>query len=335
MDAIDAWETKWTVKASAEELSQLHYIKTRHPISLDDTNKHYITSNEYMVCEKTDGKNAVFFFVPQVGVFVSDRTREVKKLASEGQPLACPCLIHVIVEAEIVASTVQNRIEIWMYDCLRIHNNTNATSTLNLKERLAQLHLFFIAYLKNSDFMKHLGANIYVKEFFDVKSYNHLLAKITSFIGGQNEHLYGTQLDDSSLVHANDGVIFTPVQTYASSRIGSDLPILKLKQQETIDFQYQMCENSQRHKLLVTVDVTESTLNHFQFNGCYAYLISSEQNDDLHNKILECVHMRGQQPSGNLWKIHRIRTDKNSPNTITTAQRIMKLIANRFDEYKF
>lgn len=283
---------------------------TRHPVSLNESNISHLLNEEYFVCEKTDGKNCRLFFInsrnhEENGVYLWDRRNITRRMLNADKSNLQLGTYDAIFECEaIVCSKLQ--IEFWLFDCSYVHDRIICFE--DLSTRLLNISLFLMHIQTHQNFSS-LDICFKLKEFFTLQNYSSVLQRIQSKCDNPLLFPENTYMSRDSSIHANDGIIFTPLR--------NSHPILKHKPLETIDFMIV-------DEILCVLH--ESTIVPFEWKGTPAHFDSNVQLEtsvsSLERKIVECYHT-----GNNKWKAIRIRQeDKKNPNKKATAESIMKLI---------
>jgi len=120
------------------------------------------------------------------------------------------------------------------------------------------------------------------------------------------------------LPHATDGIIFTRVD--APYIVGTNSNIVKWKPNSlnSVDFIIKPSQNEGIYNLFTkNLKIIEKFGEIEIFDEEQKEIIKYNQ-----NLIAECCYLEGK------WKIHKIRTDKDTPNTTLVAQRVFKSISD-------
>lgn len=317
-DALKQWELLSTnpnmssqdMKAIRDVQAAIRIKHTRHPLSIDESNKNFLLEHTYMVAEKTNGYMLQIYFLPGAGIFFSNRKGKYRKLKYQGAAgdMECKLTYNLILEAEIVESS-DKQVEFWIYDCIFMADRQIYAEPLSYRLECA---LRALIQIQSSDNYAEYKARFFLKEFYSLSEYNKLLSKMEP--SGVCAYDQRIRVAMNNNHHPTDGVIFT------SETFG--LPILKHKPRETIDFLYQSREDPDadlRHILLLLDDHGKLCPFRDPEIGKNARLVAT--NEKFNGCVLECFHV-----GNNRWQFARLREDKKNPNRLSTAQRIRMLI---------
>lgn len=285
-----------------------------HPVTLDHKQIQCLIDNDYLVCEKTDGIRLMLFVYEGV-LYLYDRKN---KFYRTDLIFKTPHLF--LFDGEMYLE--RGKYLFAAFDCLIFHSEAKIQKILN--KRLGYCFEFENivkkGYIKRKD--DSIFKNFYIigKQMFKSYSFPEILERI------------------NHLEHENDGLIFTPVnEPYI---LGSRSKIFKWKPPylNTVDFLIKKTENPSIFSL--QCNVYRDQVNMIDRNSFYegfihfSFYFSDEDSPELDNKIGEfsydhekdVIDVDEQSVDKGGWCLHRIRTDKDSPNNIKVVLDTMESI---------
>lgn len=279
-----------------------------HPVALLHDNMQLLLTEDYLVCEKTDGIRLMLFVFERV-VYLYDRKNIFYRTD------------HVFVGTDPFTFLFDGEMYLEdekyvfaMFDCLIY--DTKVVTECNLNERLGYCFKFARAVAKGAILRKNDSPykkfQIIGKEMFKSYAFPEILKGIPH------------------LQHENDGLIFTPV--HEPYKLNSRSTILKWKPPHlnTVDFVIKRSDDASgiyELRCVVSEDQTQSIeKGQFGVNSViFDYYFAEDNNDnDIDGKIGEfsydsngeSIDLTDLNVVNGSWCLHRIRSDKNTPNNI-------------------
>jgi hypothetical protein len=264
------------------------YFPGPQPVSIE--RKHLSSlSNDYRVCEKTDGERFLFVcmkYMKQSVAVLMNRKQDVFLL-----PLVCSNDIFTgtLLDGELVVNKLTNTYKFIVYDCVRAFGESVVKSTHTERMQAA------ISVASQIQTTKHLLFTLCIKQFYPFSRMREYVDVVVP-----------------ALTHAIDGYIFTP--NNEPIRTGTHFTMFKWKQRlhNTVDF------------LVNTNGVHIMNRNNLQLlNGVIVKVppVLLEAVNKSSSSILECEYVNKMS-----WRAIRIRDDKTHPNGFLTYKKTLKNI---------
>ncbi|KIS66820.1 mRNA guanylyltransferase [Mycosarcoma maydis] len=329
------------------------------PVSFEKASIDLLQSEDYWVCEKSDGQRVLILIVTPSStgiqeVFLIDRKNEYYKVEGIVFPHHLPkdnsMRNHTLMDGELVIDTDasgKKKLVLLLFDLIVLDRELLANRPLS--KRYGRLKIY--VYPPYVDYLKRNPAAAALRPF-DVQVKNMDLAY------GIDKVLYETV---PNLLHGNDGLIFTCLNS--GYMMGTDPKILKWKppNENTIDFKLILrfppdLDRDPRGNLPNLSVMPFFELHHYLGNSeseDYEFfdelwvepeewrqmVESGEQFDD---RIVECVWMVDPKPATEpylsqglslppRWRMMRIRNDKHHGNHCSIVQKILKSIHDGVD----
>ncbi|ELA42391.1 uncharacterized protein VICG_00490 [Vittaforma corneae ATCC 50505] len=289
-----------------------------HPVTLSQEAIEYLLNEDYLVCEKTDGIR-VMLFVFEGFIYFYDRKNRFYQT-----DLLFNAPYIFLFDGEMYLEKGRNDKYIFsMFDCLIYDSRSRIHSDLN--KRL--WYCFQFEKIVQKGFIKRKNDSI-LKSFY---------------IAGKpmyKSYSFPQILDSiSKLLHENDGLIFTPVNEPYLLCARSKIFKWKPPHLNTIDFLIKKTINSGILSLFCNVSGQQmDILEKMNFRDTFVFFdfyFTDDETIDLDNKIgeftfdfeKEVINIDDLTLQTGGWCLHRIRSDKNTPNNI-------KIVLDTFDSLK-
>lgn len=285
-----------------------------HPISLTLDNIPLLLTNDYMVCEKTDGVRAMIYIHMVNGescTYLYDRKNQFIKIDCEFNVSK-----DYIFDGEIFLDDESN-LRCALFDCVLYEDNL-----VNDKNFLKRL-FYCESFVKNLNIEKGpKRTKLINKRKFNIDLYVKPTYKSYGFL-----EIY-KQIKD--LKHGNDGLVFTPVdEPYVFQK---RVAILKWKPPSinTVDLKIEKvpgkeriyalkCTYTNTKDLVLDYYVPDDTSEFFSDGAIGEFKYDSKKYVLDYENL--CVKQGG-------WVLYKIRTDKDAPN----HYRVVVNILNSLDE---
>jgi mRNA guanylyltransferase len=252
------------------------------PVSIERKHIHQLFTNDYRVCEKSDGERYLFVCLKYNDLFLTvfiNRKQEVILL-----PFTCENTLFngTLLDGELVYDRVSQKYNYMVYDCIRAFGDDVSSNALD--DRLIRA----TAALSQLKMNASVGISFRVKQLYPFSQMQYYVNRIVP-----------------TLAHAHDGFIFTPNNAPVSS--GTDYSMFKWKKRldNTVDFLVNT--DHAPHSAYVMKAGKLLLLR----NVCIH--IPSEFGACEKRSIIECEYV-----SDYKWSAVRIRADKTHPNGYLT-----------------
>ena len=295
---LSAWRVKGRTK---------HFFPGPMAVSVTKINLHNIVTQNYMVCEKSDGERYLLFMTTieslNIAVFIS------RSLEMFLTPFFFDNSVYqnTIIDGELISLTSTKKWVFMSFDLVCVCG-------INLKknklpERLTELHNLLARkyFISNSDV-----CGLFMKKFYDISKGNHPA-------GGAAKQL-DNALNSMKITYLSDGLIFTPIDLGVMEN--THYSLLKWKSSDTIDFQLTSRDNKKFICILNGSDPEEIQEVVFSEDSSLGKI------ED--NSIVECkpIVISNKEVK---WEPVLVRHDKDSPNTIMTLERTLQTIRDKID----
>ncbi len=273
--AISFMERAWKVKG---------FFPGAQPVSIEYRHFDILSSNEYLVCEKTDGLRFMLL------AFMYNNKKTCVLINRALDVYTCPLNFRkpiydgTIIEGELYKDTFM------AYDCMMVRGSKIGEN--DMIDRLKHME----------ELQKMLTVLKYDPIKFKIKTF-HVMAEFEKFM---NEYL-------PTVEQEIDGLIFTPVKDPVQKGTHETMFKWKPKDKNTIDFQFKRKGDTwklyvqERGKLMF-----ESEIHTYQV---------PEHIDVQEDSIIECQYMLNDSPMW--WKPIMRRHDKTFPNSRRTFYRTL------------
>lgn len=282
------------------------------PVSFTSPHLHILTSKPFLVCEKSDGVRFLLLFADTASdnngsepvVFLIDRNWRV--WGFEGMRCPGDAGPDTLLDGELVRDRNGNYAYL-IFDILLYAGQDVTANRLHRRLQFINNHVVNTTNNSSSAFFP-----IALKRFYKPYGIQELLDRI---IPGQ--------------AHANDGLIFTPVDEAYQS--GSWQSLLKWKPAELNSVDFKLAPDGLT--LLVSYgpsnEVGDRAHEPFSRSENEALARLDTPHPDLVNQILECT-LRDFE--SNTWMFQRVRTDKTVANDRQVTRNILRSIMDRVEK---
>jgi hypothetical protein len=312
-DATTLTELKRTLCALLRERMDVSRLRFpgAHPVALDQSNVDLLLTQEYVVCEKTDGERFLLMIDERGQCAFIDRKMHFYKRKSEAERRhhhrhhhqhldsnELKSLRNSLLDGELVKNTINERVCFLVFDVLVFRKDD--VRRRSYTDRMQTLH--------NSHPFSFHGP-IVVKWMYPISDAMNILSR---------PHPYNT-----------DGLIFTSAS--APYKAGTCQTMLKWKPEELISIDFGISNPSDGNKYFMYV-AERGEFKRYYFGGESSIELEigeedrQRANEILRKKIciVECVF----NPLSQQWKVIKIREDKNLPNDVRVVENTWKLINN-------
>ena len=331
-----------------QRVSQRRYRSLPGPLPISFARKHIqqLINNEYYVCEKSDGERAILYInSAEQCAYIVDRKFQFRRFTDS--TFYCRLCAHgdTVVDGEILALPNDNDVSktsdnivtqsthvFMMFDCMVV-DGTNV-SQLKLSERLRSMvrHVVepYNQFIVQSTYHNYSVTPLQLKVKFMVgKKYFNELRKLVVESSTAPGHYIFTRIDSKGQrqQNGNDGFIFTPENdSYMQSTING---LLKWKWpgMNTVDMRIVSPFYNDNGELNLYTQANTLDYNHNTSDRASDVLMRStavsnesqqKLNQLLGNSSDAIIEFSYNSKTGE-WIPHNRRTDKNSPNFITTV----------------
>lgn len=285
--------------------TDVHEFIGSHPINLSRDNISCLLENDYLVCEKTDGIRLMMFVFEKI-VYLYDRKNKFYQT-----DLIFDTHHLFLFDGEMYQE--DQTYVFALFDTLVYDSASKIDYKLN--KRLG--YCFEFEKIIQKGFIKRKNSTVF-KNFFIIPKQ---MFKSYAF----------PQVLESikTLKHENDGLIFTPVNEPYKLCTRSSILKWKPPHLNTIDFQIKKTNHDGIFELLCNISVDqlnafEESRNGYDTVMFFDYLFDDVKDEDIDGKIGEfsfdnerySINMEDLSIRTGGWHLHRIRTDKDSPNNI-------------------
>lgn len=310
-----------TIAGIDESATPLSTLPVPLPIALSRQTLHTcLRTQEYVVCEKTDGERVLLVIVPAgishvpAGAYLVNRALNVTTFeCAEAYATLWVGGVSVL-DGELLPPQVGRPIEraiFLMFDALQVNDASRMEQPFT--ERMAALGQVRAAF-KAADAHAKLPLYVMSKEFVPARNVDKVLALIETLPDGGRVYRNGIR------VNSTDGLIFTPVRaTYKElGHAWSDMPLLKWKFDgaHTIDFLVSASEPTQ---LQVAVSGGAMALASWARVPPAVASALKTQGTVIAECVFECATAA--------WKFVRLRPGKTNANFVTTAWHTLERVA--------
>lgn len=291
----------WRVKGRSK-----HFFPGPMAVSVTKINLHNIVTQNYMVCEKSDGERYLLFMTTidtlNIAVFIS------RGLDMYLSPFFFDNSVYqnTIIDGELISLTSSPKRWVFMGFDLVCVCGVNMKKN-KLPERLTELHNLFTRkyFISNTDV-----CGLFMKRFYDISKGNNR--------GGVAAKQLDNALYSMKNTYVSDGLIFTPIDLGVMEN--THYSLLKWKSSDTIDFQ--VSSRDGKKYLCIRNGSGAEEVQSVEFDG--------KLGDIKDNSIVECKPIVI-SPKEVKWEPIFVREDKDSPNTIMTLERTLQTIRDKID----
>jgi hypothetical protein len=299
LDSIDADKVNHLVRNWWGE-NENNFFPGPQPVSIERKDISLLKTNDYRVCEKTDGERFLFVCVKYMNQSLAvliNRKQEVFLLPIVG---GNDIFAGTLLDGELVKTKSSRTYKYIVYDCVRAFGESVISNTHT--ERL-QSGISVVAQIQNT---KQALFKICVKQFYP-------FARMSEYI----------DIVVPTLTHDIDGYIFTP--NNEPIRTGTHYSMFKWKQRlhNTVDF------------LIKDGGVYIMKKNKIQLLSGVVVKIPPVLEEEIKmgqkkNVIFECEYV-----SEMTWIATRVRSDKTHPNGFFTYTKTMHNIREDIQLFEF
>lgn len=301
------------------------------PVSFAKRHIEDLLSEDYFVCEKSDGLRCLMLLSEYDGeerVYLITRKCEVTMVEFLHVPLASPDTHHsgTLIDGELVY-TRDKRLKYLMFDCLSF--NGMPLTHRNLAKRLS--------YLQEKVYKPY---HRLCREFPEDTS--RFSFQLVMKLMQASYHLADVLEGQSRLTHVSDGLIFTKVDAPYTSGTTEDILKWKPDSENSVDFalrldfgiykdeedEYIDYDSKPKIELLawhgnIDLPYCELTLSSDEWEEL------KEREEPLNYRVVECTLDKENQ-----WRLLRFRDDKEHGNNVRVVDNVIESIKDNVTEEK-